>query len=345
MPPPDTPKSTGAIQRTPDTPTLDARDLVWLIRCYIESCRERLDHKITVNGYEYQLNWFIDWWEVEGPGRDWLLRPDDFLRFERYLRTAVSAATKKPISYHTRHTIVKRLREMFGWALQHGYVDRDYAKWVPAAYGSKPVRKAARIGQLHKLLAVAGIGPGGQTHRDTLRNRAIVAMLMGMGLRRAELCKITIERIVLEQDNSGYVPVVGKRTKANTTGKRDAAFDAATGAIIVEYLVDCGRKSGPLFLGKRGTPLTPQGVYKVVKGAIERAGLSAQMVGPHDLRYAFATHYRRTRKSQNSADLLQMQLGHANASQTNEYTLLEIDDIRADIVSPIALFAEFPEDE
>lgn len=327
MPPP------APINRLPRVQPLDGHDLNWLIAHYIETCRLRLDHQITVNGYEYQLRWFVSWWQGEGVSQEWLLRPDDFARFERFLRGAVSPSTQRPLSYHTRATILKRLKEMLNWAYDEGYVERDYTAWVPRVEGAPPKRTAAQITTLAQLLDAAGRG------YEPLRDRAIVAMLMGMGLRRAEVAHLNVEDVVVEADHSGYANVVGKRTKANPSGQRYAAFDRATGNLIVAHLDSLGRASGPLFVGQRGR-LTGQGVYKIVKRAIAEAKLDGQLVGPHDLRRAFATHYRRNRKDKTSADLLRRQLGHASLSMTDEYTLLDVDDIRADLISPLALMEE-----
>ena len=292
------------------TPALDGTHLNWLIARYIAACRVRLDHQRTVDGYEYKLRWFVRWWEVEGPSRQWLLRADDFVCFEKYLRGAISARTKRRLSYHSRATILKRLREALKWAQEHGYLDRTYARWVPKADGAPPKRRAAQISSLLKLLEVAGRG------RDPLRDRCIVAMLMGMGLRRAELSDLDIEEVVIEADTSGYASVTGKRTTANPTGERDAAFDSATGKVIMAYLDVEERHSGPLFVGQRGERLSGHGIYMMVKKLIAKANLENQIVGPHDLRRAFATYYRRSRKDKSSADLLRRQLGHASYTQT-----------------------------
>jgi integrase/recombinase XerD len=325
----------GQINLSPRVPALNGAHLNWLMDQYISACRTRLDHQVTVDGYEYQLLWFKHWWEEDGGVRQWLLRADDLIRFEKYLRTVISPATKRRLSYHTRATIVKRLREALHWAQVQGYLDRDYTKWVPKADGAPPKRKAAQISALTTLLEVAGQG------REPLRDRSIVAMLMGMGLRREELSKLDIEEVVIEADFSGYAPVVGKRTKANPSGEREAAFDSATGTIIVAYLDADGRSSGPLFVGQRGSRLTGQGIYIMVKKIIARANLESQIIGPHDLRRAFATYYRRARGDKQSADLLRRQLGHAGYSQTDEYTLLDVNDIRLDMISPVALAAAY----
>jgi site-specific recombinase XerC len=331
VPTEDRSEDVGQINLAPRVPALNGTHLNWLIDQYIAACRVRLDHQVTVDGYEYELLWFKRWWEEDGKTRQWLLHADDLIRFEKYLRTVISPSTKRRLSYHTRATIVKRLREALHWAQVQGYLDRSYTKWVPKADGAPPKRHAAHISALHQLLDVVSAGP------EPVRNRAIIAMLMGMGLRRAELSHLDIEEVVIEADSSGYAHVVGKRTKANPSGERDAAFDSATGKIIVAYLDATGRTSGPLFIGQRGERLTGQGVYKVVKKAIADAHLQNQIIGPHDLRRAFATYYRRNRGDKQSADLLRRQLGHAGYAQTDEYTLLEVDDIRVDLVSPVAL--------
>lgn len=324
----------GSINLSPNAPVLDAKHLNWLIERYIHACYVRLEHTPTVDRYAAELRWFTRWWDVEGAKCSWRLTPDDFVRFERYLRHVVYDRSNKPLAYHTRHTIIKRLKEALRWALEHGYVERDYTKWIPPAVGAPPKRKAATIAVLHRLIEAAGKTKKGKR----LRDRAVVAMLMGMGLRRGELSNLNVEDVIVEADYSGYANVVGKRTKANPDGRRAAAFDSATGAIIVEYLDAFPYATGPLFLGERGERLQGRGVYLIVKRAIKVANLEGELTGPHDLRRAFATHYKRNRRE--SSDLLRRQLGHAHYSQTDEYTLMEVDDIRADLVSPLSLFPD-----
>lgn len=334
---PNLPHDVGTIRRTPRVPTLDGTHLNWLLDAYVLSCRDRLSHQLTSDGYEYQLRWFKDWWRYEGQKKGWLLQPSDLLRFEKHLGSVISRRTRKALSYHTRATILKRLREALKWAHEHGYLDRSYTHWVPMAEGAPPKRTAAQVSQLERLLEVVAAGP------TPLRNKAVVALLMGMGLRRAEVSRLDIEDVLIYADYSGTAQIHGKRTKANPLGEREAAFDSATGKILMAYLDDCGRSSGPLFLGQRRRRLAGHGIYTMLKKAIAKANLDTQIIGPHDLRRAFATIYRRTRKGQSSADLLQRQLGHASYEQTSEYTLLNVDDIRADIVSPMSLFAQLPE--
>lgn len=281
--------------------------------------------------YAAVLRHFQTWWSENGPALQWRITEADFATFERFLRTKVDERRGTVLMYSTRRTVLRRLREVFRWAFKRQYVTRDYSVWIPHAHGSSPKRKAAKVSSLQALMEAADLNPHGQPVRD----KAILAMLMGMGLRRAEVSALNIENLHLDDDRSGYATVVGKKTKANPDGVRSAAWDVATGKYIADHLKREARARGPLFVGIRGERLTGQGIYRVVKGVIADAGLEAQISGPHDLRRAFATHFKRNRR--NSGDLLRRQLGHAHYDMTDAYTLLDVDDIRRDIISPLAL--------
>jgi len=145
-----------------------------------------------------------------------------------------------------------------------------------------------------------------------------------------------VDHIQIYADNTGVALVTGKRTQANKSGVREVAFDGATGGFLRAYLDVYGLESGPLFRATSGEGLTPQGVYKAVKRAVVAADLNNQIVACHDLRRAFATHFARKYRGEVYADMLRRQLGHASFRTTSEYLLLEADDMRSDIKSPVA---------
>lgn len=327
----------GTINRTPHTPALDGTHLAWLIEQFLGDRRAKLDNQKTVDGYTCRLRWFTTWWDDYGPAHSWQLQQPDLIAFERFLRTAISSLTKRPLAYNFRISITIKLREVFNWAWRNGYTERSYAVWVVNAHGGPPKRKAAGITALVHLLAEAS------NSRKPTRDRAMIAMFIGMGLRRSEISNLNIEHLVFEADLSGYAHIYGKRTTANPTGERDAAFDAATGRIIAEH-IDAGVfERGPLFYNRDEGRLAPVGVYRVVKAIVRRAGLSEEIQGCHDLRRSFATHYARTNRGQDSADRIRRQLGHANFSQTTDYQLLDVHDIRSGLVSPVS-FVVAPSD-
>lgn len=324
----------ATIRRSPVAPSLDATDLNWLLQQFVIDRRTRLDNQKTIDNYECRLHWFVLWWQETGPLQKWSLQASDLVTFERHLRVQVSALTTRPLSWGYRNGILYTLREALHWACEHGYTDHDYAAWIPNAHGAAPKRKAAGITALVHLLIEAG------NSRHATRDRGMVAMLIGMGLRRVEVSNVKVEDLVFLADLSGYAHVYGKRTKANPSGERDAAFDSATGKIVAEHIDAKGYQRGPLFRNKFGGQLAPGGVHQAVKAIIQRAKLSHEIQACHDLRRAFTTYYARQKPGADSADLRRRQLGHARYSQTSDYTLYDIDDIRQDIVSPVSLLEE-----
>lgn len=325
--------SADRITRSPNMPSIDGRDLDWLIEQYLDDRRKRVD-SATTHTYECRLRLVTEWWQGVGPLQEWLLKPPDLELLERHLRQKASANSGRPLSYAYRYGILQSLREVLRWGNENGYLKNDYSGWVPAAQGSKPKRRAANEDDLLRLLAECDNSP------RRIRDRAIIAVFVGMGLRCVEVANLTIEEMRFEPDSSGYVRVHGKRTRANPSGERDAAFEAATGKLISEHIATLKEVSGPLFVSYRGIPVEPYTLYGIVKKLIKRAGLEGQIQACHDLRRAFTTYYARQKKGADSADLRRRQLGHASYSQTTDYTLYEIDDIRRDIVSPISRLEE-----
>lgn len=322
--------SVTSIRRQPAQHYLNGRELHWLLDEYLSTCRQRVHSQATVDGYAYKLRWFRRWWAAAGPERNWLLSEADLGAFELWLRTAVSARTHDLLSYHTRNDVMRRLRECLLWAYNHGYTEHNYASWVPRVDGGPELRRAAPAQLLWRLMEAAMLS------NQPMRDRTILAIFIGTGLRRGEVANLNVEDIVVEADHSGYALVRGKRTKARPTGERLVAFDETTGRYLVAYLDNCRHQQGPLFRGRNDERLSAITIYRVVKRAVAKAGLEDYVQGPHDLRRAFATYWLRMKRGEGSADLLRRQLGHAHYGMTSQYTLADVDDIRAELVSPLA---------
>ena len=194
--------------------------------------------------------------------------------------------------------------------------------------GATPKRKAVTVPALERLLVA------GAHSSNPLRDQAMLATMIGMGLRRAEVRNLDVGSVVFDDDLSGYANVVGKRTTANASGERVAAFDRATGAYIAAHLYAAGYTDGPLFRNRHGYRISCTAVNVIVRTAIRRAGLEGEVKGCHDLRRAFATNYRR---QHGDKELLRRQLGHAKYETTDRlYTLLDVEDLRLGLVSPMA---------
>lgn len=326
----------ATINLSPNRPTLNAAALEQLVLLYLQAKRPVVQ-PVTLACYAARLAYVRRWWKETGPAQAWNLSEQDMASLEYWLRQQRCSRTERPLSYHTRFDILRVLRQMFHWAHRYGYItERDCAFWVPSPDGTAPKRKAATLIHLRRLFRMADYS--GTPTRD----RAILALFIGTGMRRAECATIRIEDIHFS-DSGGTIAVTGKRTRANRSGERELAFDAVTGRYLREYLLELNQTRGPLFPGrKEGESLTGMTIYRIVKRMIREAQLEDVIQGCHDLRRAFATHYSRMFRGEGHADILRRQMGHTSYRMTAQYDLTDAEEIRKVLVSPLTVISEKP---
>ena len=145
------------------------------------------------------------------------------------------------------------------------------------------------------------------------RDKAIMELLYGCGMRLAELVGLNIEDVDL---NSGFARVMGKGNK-----ERQCPIGRLAGKAIEEWLLvhPSMSKTGPLFTGRGEARISPRTVQSRLKSIAVRQ-LGDNSLHPHILRHSFATHLL-----ESSSDLRGVQelLGHADISTTQIYTHLD----------------------
>ena len=155
----------------------------------------------------------------------------------------------------------------------------------------------------------------GTEPRD-LRDRAMLELLYGCGLRVSELCDLTLESF---PEGAELVRCTGKGSK-----DRIVPIGGAAGDAITRYLSsarDAFSKGDVserhLFLTRLGKKFTRMGVFKILKQRAAAAGLDPSVVSPHVLRHCFASHLLA-----HGADIraIQEMLGHSSISTTQVYT-------------------------
>src|SRR5204863_5437 len=110
------------------------------------------------------------------------------------------------------------------------------------------------------------------------------------------------------------------------------------GRYLILYMDEMGLVTGPLWINKFRESVAASGIYQMVKRTIERAELTAHVRGCHDLRRAFATILGLMHPdSPTWADMIRRQLGHRHYSQTADYTLIDVENIRDMIVNPLSI--------
>ncbi|CZF79116.1 MULTISPECIES: site-specific tyrosine recombinase XerD [Grimontia] len=148
-----------------------------------------------------------------------------------------------------------------------------------------------------------------------LRDKAMMELLYATGLRVTELISLTTENVSLRQ---GVVRVIGKGGKERLVPMGEAAIDWLERYMAHSRPALLGEQSSDVFFpSRRARMMTRQTFWHRIKFYAALAGIDGDMLSPHVLRHAFATHLLN-----HGADLrvVQMLLGHSDLSTTQIYT-------------------------
>lgn len=210
----------------------------------------------------------------------------------------------------------------------HKFLVRDgYAQDNPAATVRIPQAPATlpdvlSIQQVQDLLdRQLGDDP------TSLRNRAILEVLYGCGLRVSECSGLNVADCLLDD---GYLRVFGKGGKERIAPISGAALAALRGYLATgrPHLTKAGKPASAVFLNNRGSRLTRQSIHAIVARA--GAAIGVDDLHPHTLRHSFATHMLA-----GGADLRVIQeiLGHSDISTTQIYTHVDRAHIREEYIA------------
>ena len=315
----------SAINMNPDRPTLDGRELGRLVALYLTDTRLRMAAPSTIANYGYLLAYLLTWWGEAGPGLGYVLDVHTWALFEQWLqgRSTRSGASLAP---STQKSILARCRQVLRWAYRWSYVDRDFSDQIPRPKGEQLQRRGPGLADLRGLLDAAGATRAG------VRDQALVGVLIGTGIRRAEAAGLDVCDLQFHADGGGGITV--RRAKLNKP--RRVAFDFVAGGYLAAWLDKENRQTGALFVGWKGQRLGVRSIYRIVKQACKLAGIDERGRGPHDLRRAFATEWTRTRRGLGDGQLLAQQLGHSSAKMSLHYSGLNFDDLADGFTSPLS---------
>jgi integrase/recombinase XerD len=233
---------------------------------------------------------------------------EDLDAFVAWLRTHPSTSGRTYAASSIARIVVA-VRGLHRFLAREGLTQGDVAARVATPRATRSLPKALSVDEVERLLA-APTGAGPLTRRD----RAMLELLYGAGLRISELVGLDVDD--LDQVDQ-LVLVRGKGDK-----QRLVPFGGPAGEALDAWLIQ-GRpatspKTPAAFTNARGGRLTRQGAWKIIKQHAAAVGLG-QKVSPHTLRHSFATHLL-----DGGADVRAVQelLGHASVTTTQIYTLV-----------------------
>ncbi len=227
--------------------------------------------------------------------------PDD-------IRAYLSSLAEKKVSKRSQARELSALRSFFLWCVQEGDIKDNPCDRVDSPKLGTYLPTVLSVEEVSAIIdAVQADTPSGA------RDRAILEVLYGAGLRVSEVAGLRMSHVHLDE---GFVDVIGKGDKQRLVPLGEMAADA-----IRAYLPARPVPAGPewddiLFLNRAGKGLSRVYIFKMVKDMAMAAGVRKE-ISPHTFRHSFATHL-----VENGADLrtVQEMLGHSSILTTEIYT-------------------------
>lgn len=206
-------------------------------------------------------------------------------------------------------TRLSSLRSFFDYLILTGILTANPAKGVSAPKKNRPLPKNLDVDEVDKLLTIDLNDP------LSVRDRAMMELMYGAGLRLAELVSLDVQDIGLSQ---GEIRVIGKGDKERKVPFSGQAVTWVQRWLQLRSQLAKSDESG-LFVSKLGCRISHRNVQKRMAEWGIKQGVSSH-ISPHKLRHSFATHML---ESSQNLRAVQELLGHENISTTQIYTSLD----------------------
>lgn len=263
----------------------------------------------TVEGYEMDLEKLRTYAREHGV---------DFVRMDfDALQDFIFETFKDIRSEATQARVLAGIHSWFRFLLYKDYIDQDPSELLEGPRKSKHLPTVLSLDEINRMMAAIDL-----SSNEGHRNRAMMEILYGSGLRVSELVNLRLSQIYL---NEHYMLIDGKGSKQRLVPLSPVA-EEWFGYWMQE------RATWPLkpeskdtaFVNRYGRPMTRAMVFTIVRRLCSEAGIT-KTVSPHTLRHSFATHLL-----QNGADLriIQQLLGHEDLATTEIYTHVNVQDLR-----------------
>lgn len=263
----------------------------------------------TVEGYEQDLEKLRSYCESNG------IEPKNatFLQLQEFLYTQFKTDTNP----RSQARIISGIRSFYRFLLYNKYIDKDPSELLESPKLGEHLPEVLSVDEIDRMIAAIDMSkPEGR------RNRAIIEMLYGSGLRVSELVTLKLSNMYHEE---GYMLVEGKGSKQRLVPVSPEAEKQFGLWMADRALLDVKPDySDYAFLNRYGRGLTRSMIFHIIKTLAEEAGIRKN-ISPHTLRHSFATHLL-----QNGADLriIQQLLGHESITTTEIYTHIDVQDLR-----------------
>ncbi|AIS09166.1 Tyrosine recombinase XerD [Lactobacillus sp. wkB8] len=259
----------------------------------------------TITSYRQDLTAFINFLKKEHL-KTWptkALDIDAFLAQQRDLNKATSSISR----------LISSLRKFYQWLVRQNIQKINPMLEIDSPKKRRSLPVALTVDEINHLLEQPNTNK-----KLGLRDRALLETLYATGIRVSELINLKFNDL---HEELKLIKVFGKGSKERLIPISEVALswiDSYKEKVRDPLILKVGKNCDFIFLNSRGTALTRQAVWQIIKKYCNMAGIQKN-VTPHTLRHTFATHLL-----ENGADLRVVQeiLGHSDISTTQIYTNL-----------------------
>ena len=227
--------------------------------------------------------------------------------------------TAKSLSPNTQARRLSGLRSFFDYMIFESYRASNPTDLIEAPKLGRKLPDVLGLNEIDLLLEQINLA-----HPQGYRNRAMLEMLYGSGIRVSELVNLSLSNLFFEEN---LIRVTGKGNK-----QRLVPMGKLTKKFIIFYINEIRLQQkinsvyqDIVFLNRNGKILTRQMIFTIIKQLALKANIEKK-IGPHTFRHSFATHLL-----ENGADLrtIQILMGHENITTTEVYTHLDTKHLRS----------------
>lgn len=230
-------------------------------------------------------------------------------------------ALSDKLSKRTQSRVLSSLKSFFDYLVLEGDRTDNPCDRIDSPKLGRYLPDVLSVGEVAAIIESVRVeAPPGR------RDRAILEMLYGCGLRVSELCSLRISHVYADE---GFARIVGKGNKERLVPLGEPAAEA-----FISYLEVRGDAYAPMyddiaFLNRFGKPMSRVAVFNMIKKQALAAGV-VKNISPHTFRHSFATHM-----IENGADLrvVQEMLGHESVLTTEIYTHIDAGTWQSNILS------------
>lgn len=233
------------------------------------------------------------------------------------LQAFVFDTFKNIASVHTQARLIAGIHSFYRFLLYHHYIEQDPSELLETPKKEQHLPEVLSLEEIDAMIAKIDMSKS-----ESHRNRAIIEMLYGSGLRVSELVNLRLSDMYLKE---GYMRITGKGSKQRLVPVSPVAVEWFGYWLQDRNHLDIKPEAVDIaFLNRYGRQLTRAMIFTIIKSLAHEAGIQ-KTISPHTLRHSFATHLL-----QNGADLriIQQLLGHESISTTEIYTHVDIHDLR-----------------